>query len=75
MAIGLDVQVMLFREQFGRGEGIVVAVRPLEGVSRTPPPRRPGGLPERLEAGQHLVDLVRVNDAMSSGGSYDGICW
>ncbi len=30
---------------------------------------------ERLEAGQHLVDLVRVNDVTSSGGSYDGICW
>ena len=31
-----------FREQFGRDEVIVVAVRPLGGVGRTPPPRRPG---------------------------------
>ena len=30
---------------------------------------------ERLEAGQHLVDLVRVNEATNSSGSYDGICW
>ena len=30
---------------------------------------------ERLVAGQHLVDLVRVNVTTRSGGSYDGICW
>ncbi len=30
---------------------------------------------ERLDAGQHLVDLVRVDEAKISGESYDGICW
>jgi GDP-mannose 6-dehydrogenase len=30
---------------------------------------------ERLEKGQSLVDLVRVNATLSSSGSYDGICW
>ena len=32
-------------------------------------------VPERLAVGQHLVDLVRVDEAKRSGGSYDGICW
>jgi GDP-mannose 6-dehydrogenase len=32
-------------------------------------------VPERLADGQTLVDLVRVNAALSSNGSYDGICW
>ena len=32
-------------------------------------------VPERLAIGQHLVDLVRVDEAKKSGGSYDGICW
>jgi len=31
--------------------------------------------PARLAEGQQLVDLVRVDDEMVSGGSYDGICW
>jgi GDP-mannose 6-dehydrogenase len=30
---------------------------------------------ERLEPGQQLVDLVRVNETMRSDGRYDGICW
>jgi GDP-mannose 6-dehydrogenase len=32
-------------------------------------------VPDRLTKGQSLVDLVRVNAALSSNGSYDGICW
>ena len=32
-------------------------------------------VPERLKKGQSLVDLVRVNAALSSNGPYDGICW
>ena len=32
-------------------------------------------VPERLAVGQHLVDLVRVDEAKTSGGFYDGICW
>jgi GDP-mannose 6-dehydrogenase len=32
-------------------------------------------VPQRLGSGQHLVDFVRVQDALSSNGSYDGICW
>ena len=32
-------------------------------------------VPGRLEPGQTVVDLVRVNDETVSGGSYDGICW
>jgi GDP-mannose 6-dehydrogenase len=32
-------------------------------------------VPECLADGQTLVDLVRVNAALTSNGSYDGICW
>jgi GDP-mannose 6-dehydrogenase len=32
-------------------------------------------VPDRLKKGQSIVDLVRVNAALSSNGSYDGICW
>jgi len=32
-------------------------------------------VPDRLVAGQHLVDLVRVDETKKSGGAYDGICW
>lgn len=30
---------------------------------------------DRMEAGQQLVDLVRLDPAAKSGGNYDGICW
>jgi GDP-mannose 6-dehydrogenase len=32
-------------------------------------------VPERLRAGQVLVDFVRVADRRSEDGVYDGICW
>ena len=32
-------------------------------------------VPERLREGQVLVDLVRISDARSTEGKYDGICW
>ena len=32
-------------------------------------------VPERLRAGQKLVDFVRVTDRRSEDGVYDGICW
>lgn len=32
-------------------------------------------VPERLRPGQVLVDLVRISDARSQAGRYDGICW
>lgn len=32
-------------------------------------------VPERLAAGQHLVDLVRIDETANLGDSYDGICW
>jgi GDP-mannose 6-dehydrogenase len=32
-------------------------------------------VPERLREGQVLVDLVRISDARSTKGKYDGICW
>ena len=32
-------------------------------------------VPGRLGSGQFLVDLVRVNGEIGSGGAYDGICW
>jgi GDP-mannose 6-dehydrogenase len=32
-------------------------------------------VPERLRAGQVLVDFVRVTDRRSEEGVYDGICW
>lgn len=31
-------------------------------------------VPERLKAGQHLIDLVRISK-QQSGEQYDGICW
>ena len=30
---------------------------------------------EPTEAGQRIVDLVRVIDRRSDGEGYDGICW
>ncbi len=33
-----------------------------------------GGLPDKLRAGQSIVDLVRISDQRSNNG-YDGICW
>ncbi|NNE34527.1 MAG: UDP-glucose/GDP-mannose dehydrogenase family protein [Rhodothermales bacterium] len=32
-------------------------------------------VPKRLEAGQQVVDLVRVSESENLDGSYDGICW
>jgi GDP-mannose 6-dehydrogenase len=32
-------------------------------------------VPDRLHAGQQLVDFVRVVDRRSEAGKYDGICW
>jgi len=32
-------------------------------------------VPERLRAGQRLVDFVRITDRRSENGKYDGICW
>lgn len=32
-------------------------------------------VPDRLREGQVLVDLVRITDARSQPGLYDGICW
>lgn len=32
-------------------------------------------VPERLLAGQQLVDFVRISDQRSTNGKYDGICW
>jgi GDP-mannose 6-dehydrogenase len=32
-------------------------------------------VPDRLRDGQVLVDLVRISDARSQEGKYDGICW
>jgi len=32
-------------------------------------------VPERLRAGQFLVDFVRVTEEGSNNGNYDGICW
>jgi GDP-mannose 6-dehydrogenase len=32
-------------------------------------------VPDRLRKGQVIVDLVRISDARSSPGKYDGICW
>jgi GDP-mannose 6-dehydrogenase len=32
-------------------------------------------VPDRLRAGQQLVDFVRVGDRRSEAGKYDGICW
>ena len=32
-------------------------------------------VPERLNAGQRLVDFVRITDRRSENGKYDGICW
>lgn len=32
-------------------------------------------VPERLRNGQVLVDLVRISEARSQEGRYDGICW
>lgn len=32
-------------------------------------------VPERIRDGQVLVDLVRITDACSEEGRYDGICW
>jgi GDP-mannose 6-dehydrogenase len=33
------------------------------------------GVPERLREGQFLVDFVRIVDAGSENGNYEGICW
>ena len=33
------------------------------------------GVPERLHAGQRLVDFVRITNRRSENGKYDGICW
>lgn len=32
-------------------------------------------VPERLRAGQFLVDFVRIIEGRSENGNYDGICW
>jgi len=32
-------------------------------------------IPERLRAGQLLVDFVRITEERSKNGKYDGICW
>jgi len=32
-------------------------------------------VPERLRAGQFLVDFVRIIEGRSDNGNYDGICW
>lgn len=32
-------------------------------------------VPERINGGQVVVDLVRIADCGSNGGRYDGICW
>jgi len=32
-------------------------------------------VPDLMQSGQHLVDLVRVTNAEIAGRSYDGICW
>jgi GDP-mannose 6-dehydrogenase len=32
-------------------------------------------VPNRLRAGQSIVDLVRISTQMSVSGKYDGICW
>ena len=32
-------------------------------------------VPERLSAGQLLVDFVRISNRRSENGKYDGICW
>lgn len=34
-----------------------------------------GRVPERLRAGQFLVDFVRITEGGSANGNYDGICW
>ena len=33
------------------------------------------GVPERLSAGQRLVDFVRITNRRSENGKHDGICW
>ncbi|MEK8090662.1 nucleotide sugar dehydrogenase [Thermithiobacillus plumbiphilus] len=32
-------------------------------------------VPDRMRDGQVMVDLVRISDARSQGGRYEGICW
>jgi GDP-mannose 6-dehydrogenase len=32
-------------------------------------------VPQRLQAGQRLVDFVRISSSRSSNGEYSGICW
>jgi GDP-mannose 6-dehydrogenase len=32
-------------------------------------------IPERLQAGQCLVDFVRISNSRSNNGEYSGICW
>jgi len=33
------------------------------------------GVPDRVQDGQSVVDLVRITDRRSNNGKYDGICW
>lgn len=33
------------------------------------------GIPQKLRAGQSLVDFVRITDHRSNNGDYSGICW
>ncbi len=33
------------------------------------------GVPDRLRAGQRLIDFVRVTERTSNNGTYAGICW
>jgi GDP-mannose 6-dehydrogenase len=32
-------------------------------------------VPQRLHAGQNLVDFVRISNYRSNNGEYSGICW
>jgi hypothetical protein len=32
-------------------------------------------VPQRLQAGQCLVDFVRISNSRSNDGQYSGICW
>jgi GDP-mannose 6-dehydrogenase len=32
-------------------------------------------VPQKLHAGQHLVDFVRISNSGSNNGEYSGICW
>jgi len=32
-------------------------------------------VPEKLRAGQRLVDFVRITNRRSGNGDYDGLCW